>query len=61
MTIESIFAFIFSAPRSSEFVIKLSYIEISNEQMFDLLNGGKFIRQNDKAETICIKSIEDAL
>ena len=40
MTVESIFAHIF-LNRGSEFVLRMSYVEINNEIMYDLLQDGK--------------------
>ena len=39
MAIESVFAYIFH-DSSSDFVIKIQYLEINNEKTFDLLNKG---------------------
>ena len=39
MAIESVFAFIFH-DSSSDFVIKIQYLEINNEKTYDLLNKG---------------------
>lgn len=40
MTVESIFAHIFAAKANQEFAIKMSFLEINHEQVFDLLNDG---------------------
>jgi hypothetical protein len=40
MIIESIFAFIFQS-KDNEFVLKLTYLEINDENVYDLLNNGE--------------------
>lgn len=45
-TVESIFAHIFQN-KVSEFVLRMSYLEINEEQVYDLLNEGKQIFQNE--------------
>ena len=47
MIIESIFAFIFQS-NDNEFVLRLSYIEINNENVYDLLNCGEQVSENAK-------------
>ena len=42
MAIESVFAYIFH-DSSSEFVIKVQYLEINNEKTFDLMNKGSSV------------------
>lgn len=59
LAVESIFAFIFH-DSSSEFVIKIQYIEINNQQTFDLLNLGKNQELKDISSKNCV-SIEDIL
>ena len=40
MVIESIFAYIFHS-KDYEFILKISYIEINNENVYDLINKGE--------------------
>jgi len=44
MTLESIFAHIYWN-KYSEFLLKLSYIEISEEHIYDLLDDGRQLKE----------------
>lgn len=60
MTVESIFAHIFAAKANQEFAIKMSYIEINNEQAFDLLNEGE-PAVVESLKWVEVTSIDDAI
>lgn len=58
MTIESIFAYIFYN-RKDDFVIKLEYMEINNEQVYDLLDNGETVSNLDELTTKRCSSIDE--
>lgn len=51
MTVESIFAHIF-LNRGSEFVLRMSYVEINNEMMYDLLQDGRPIGSSEELSEV---------
>lgn len=60
MTVESIFAHIF-LNRGSEFVLRMSYVEINNEVMYDLLQDGKQISSQEEISEVNCLNIEETM
>ena len=60
MTVESMFAHIF-LNRGSEFVLRMSYVEINNEVMYDLLQDGKQISSQEEISEVNCLNIEETM
>lgn len=61
MVVESLFAYIFSSKPFIDFALKMSYVEVSCEQIYDLFNCGNQIRSEADLKWLDIESIEDAV
>ena len=60
MTVESIFAHIFQN-KGSEFVMRLSYVEINNETVYDLLKDGQQVFTPDEVSEVNGLNIEQTM